>query len=182
MTTQFPVHPDDVKQLLNIRRYLIGFRKTNGWSQPQLSQMISGTNGMVWDLESNLTWQWRLSRLQGWCVPFGLRLGARVTFGAMEVDKAIHGHPEVAPMWGLSTDGDAWAKWQRIYLTSALTVGRKHLGITTTELGSRLGITYKAVLNWESVADDLMLPKVLHHARALGGWIRLRLEEQEEDA
>lgn len=180
MTTQFPVHPDDVDQLMRIRRYLIGYRKTNGWSQPELSEKINGTKGMVWDLESNSTWQWRLSRLQEWPVPFGLRLGARVTFASREVDQHIHAHPEVAPMWGLSRDDNtSWAKWQRIYLTSALTVGRKYLGITTSELGQRLGITYKAVLNWEAVADDLLLPKVLHHARALGGWIRLRLEESE---
>jgi len=177
MSTQFPVHPDDVQQLLKIRRYLIGFRKTNGWSQPQLSQMINGTAGMVWNLESDLTWQWRLSRLQGWPVPFGLRLTAKLSFDAEDVDEAINAHGEVAPMYALSQTGDAWGRWQKIYLTSALTVARKTLDVTSSELADRLGVTVKALLAWESSPDEMMLAKVLHHARALGGRIDLGLEE-----
>ncbi len=178
MTALFPLHPDDREQLIKIRRYLIGFRRTNGWTQPQLSQMISGTDGMVWDLESNQTWQWRLSRLQNWCTPFGLRLMMGVTFDSEEVDLEIESHPEVAPMLALSRTTGAWKKWQRIYLTSALTVARKHLGISTEELGQRLGVSSRAVWNWEATADELMLPKVLHHARALGGRIQMGLEEE----
>jgi len=177
MSTQFPVHPDDVEQLLRIRRYLIGFRHTNGWTQPQLSQMINGTDGMVYDLETNMTWQWRLSRLQAWPVPFGLRLQAKVAF-KRRLDKAVHEHPEVAPAFALSRQPGAWAMWQRVYLTSALTVARKQSGMGSSKLGQRLGITRKAIWNWEATAEEIMLPKLLHHARALGGRIDLSLEEQ----
>lgn len=179
MTTQFPVHADDVEQLLKIRRYLIGFRITNGWNQPTLSQMINGTKGMVWDLEANKTWQWRLSRLQAWPVPFGMRLQAKLVFDDTEVDEVIHGHPEVAAAFCLSRGDAQWPKWQRIYLALALTKARKCLDVSTTQLAEILGVTYKAVLHWEVESDELMLPKVLHHARCLGGYVKLGLEEDE---
>jgi DNA-binding XRE family transcriptional regulator len=179
VSKQFEVHPDDVRQLLKIRRYLIGFRKTNGWSQPQLSQLVSGTNGIVWDLEANQSWQWRLSRLQAWCIPFGLRLSAQLTFDATDVDEDIHDHSEVAPMYALSRKPGAWPRWQRIYLTSALTVARKQLGVSTDELARRLGITAKAVWGWEANSDEVMLPKILQHARVLGGRIMLGLDGED---
>lgn len=182
MSTQFPMHPDDEQQLLHIRRYLIGFRKTNGWTQPQLSQMINATDGSVWGLESDTGWQWRFSRLQNWLIPFGLRLDARLTFDDVCTDLDVHLHPEVAPMYALSQSGDAWPRWQRIYVTSALAQARKRLNISTVELGQRLGVGYKAVGNWEAMADEVMLAKVLHHARALGGRIELGWEQADAAA
>lgn len=179
MTAQFPLHPDDEKELLHVRRYLIGFRITNGWTQKELSPKINGTHGMVYDLESNETWQWRLSRLQNWVLPFGLRLTAKLSFPdeLRGVEEMVQDDPEVAPLFHLATSGDKWPYWQRLYLTAALTAARKHQDISREELGNRLGITRKAVWGWESTANDVMLLKVLHHARVLGGWIDLELED-----
>jgi DNA-binding XRE family transcriptional regulator len=194
MTAVFPVHPDDVDQLLKIRRYLIGYRITNGWTQQELSQRISGMTGKGWvyDLEGSKTWQWRFSRLQDWTVPFGLRLKARLRFSGALVDDppvygdpdeqrdltfAIDSHPEVAPMLSLSLKQEAWRTWQRMYLTSALSVARRELGISTADMGVRLGVGASAVRNWENVANEIMLPKVLAYARALGGAIELGLQE-----
>lgn len=179
MATQHPVHPDDVKQLLKIRRYLIGYRKTNGWSQPELSQMINGTKGMAWDLESNVTWQWRFSRLQDWCSPFGLRLSARLRFpDDPGLEERVHEHPEVAPVYSLSQGEGAWKKWQRFYLTQALSIARKDLQIPTETMAKFLGVSRKAVWGWEATAEEAMLPKVLHYARLLGGFIELELVEE----
>lgn len=177
MTFQYPLHPDDEKQLLRIRRYLIGYRITNGWTQPQLSQMINGTAGTVWNLESDTSWQWRFSRLQGWPVPFGLRLTAVVRLPSKRVHAHVHAHPEVTPALSLSQGERDPQLWQRIYLTSTLVVARRHLGISTAEIAKRLGITRKAVSNWENVADDLLLCRVLHNARMLGCHIELGLSD-----
>lgn len=178
MTAQFPIHFDDEQQLLKIRRYLIGFRKTNGWNQPTLSQMVNGTDGVVYDLESNMTWQWRLSRLQDWTTPFGLRLTMRFTLGEEIMDAGIHDHPEVAPVFALSQSPGAWKKWQRIYITSVLTGARQYLGLSPQAMAQRLGITAKALCNWEATADELMLSKVLFHARALDGWFELGYDDE----
>lgn len=178
MTVQFPVHPDDIEMLLKIRRYLIGFRMTNGWTQAQLSQMINGTGGMVWDLESNDTWQWRLSRLQGWCVPFGLRLSAKVVFRSKLTHGFVHKDPQVAPAFALSQKRGDWASWQRVYLTLALRAGRQAQRIPSATLAHQLGITRRAIWSWEATGDELMLPKVLHHARALHARVELGLEDQ----
>lgn len=179
MSTQFPVHPDDAAQLLKIRRYLIGFRITNGWTQHELSEMISGTKGMVYNLESDMAWQWRLSRLQQWPVPFGLRLSAVLEFpDSPDLVQSVHSHPEVAPLYALSKGPGAWQMWQRMYLTSAIRVARRELGISAEEFGLRMGVGRKAITNWENAANELMLPKVLQSARGLDGRVELELDEQ----
>lgn len=176
MTAVFPIHPDDMDQLIKIRRYLIGFRATNGWSQPELSQRINGTNGIAWDLEYNKRLQWRFSRLQGWVQAFDLYLEAQLRFPAdPDLEERVQIHPEVAPFLALGQGGHNWPSWQRMALTASLTVARKEQGIGTDEMANRLGITRKAVNNWEALAGQIMLPKILHHARMLDGHITLRL-------
>jgi len=176
---QFPIHDDDIGQLMHIRRYLIGYRKTNGWTQPQLSQMINHTEGMVWELESSQTWQWRFSRLQSWPVPFGMRLDAVLCFpDDPDLGTRVHEHPEVAPLFALSQGRSAWQRWQRMYLTSALRVARKELEISTQTLGRFMGSTAKGVWNWEGGGDEVMLGKVLHYARLLDGFVELKISHE----
>lgn len=176
MTIQFPVHPDDVEMLLKIRRYLIGHRITNGWTQHQLSQMINDSAGTVYSLESDDSWQWRLSRLQKWVMPFGLRLEAKVFLRSVALTKQIHADPEVAPLWQLSRrDGTEWPMWQRTYLSSCLVVGRKKMGISSQQMARMAQVTRNAINNWERVADEMLLPKVLGYARVLDGHIRFGL-------
>ena len=178
VTTQFPVHPDDVQQLLRIRRYLIGFRITEGLTQQELSVRVNGTAGTVWDLEYNQTWQWRFSRLQLWVAAFGLRLDARLCFDDdYGLESKVEDHPEVAPLISLALTADNWPIWQRSALTSALRVARIEQGISAEELAQRRGVTRKAITNWENIGDQFMLPHLLHHARALDGRIDLRLAD-----
>jgi transcriptional regulator with XRE-family HTH domain len=181
MTAQFPLHPGDLRQLMQIRRYLIGYRKTNGWTQPELSQMINETTGMVWLLESDQTWQWRLSRLQGWCTPFGLRLDAKLQLDDDHMNQRVHRDAEVAPLYALSQDSSAWKKWQGMYLTSALSVARRKMGISMQEVADRLKVSARAIGNWEASASELMLAKALLYARALDGYVHLELVEEEEE-
>lgn len=177
MTAQFPVHPDDVEQLLRIRRYLIGYRHTNGWSQSQLSQMMNGTDGAVHDLETSQTWQWRWSRLQGWPEPFGLRLGARLVLSDRRQDKKIHQDPEVEPLYHLSCRSESYGKiWQRAYLTAVMRAARRVKGISTAQMGRMLGCTYGAINTWENASNKILLPKALQYARALDGYIKLSLD------
>jgi DNA-binding XRE family transcriptional regulator len=178
MTALFPLHLDDEKQLIKIRRYLIGFRHTNGWNQPELSVRINGTRGIAWDLEYNKSFQWRLSRLQGWVKAFDLRLAMNLRFPLdPDLEQRVLSHPEVTPFAALAATIDNWPKWQRMALTAALTVTRTELGLSTEQMAQRLGITAKALRAWERAADEVMLPKVLHHARVLGGYIEMELEE-----
>lgn len=180
MTRIIAVHPDDVEQLLKIRRYLIGYRITNSWTQFDLSRMISGTDGMVYDLESNLTWRWRFSRLQEWPVPFGLKLHAELKFPDSHrgmLTQAIHDHREVAPLWRLSQGASGWQTFQRAYLTAGLKVAREVTGVTPRQMGIKQGVTAKAICNWERDANEIMLPKTLDYARTLGGYVHLELRE-----
>lgn len=182
MTAVFPIHPYDHWQLIRIRRYLIGFRRTNGWNQKQMSQRFNGTEGSGWDLEYNKTFQWRFSRLQDWVAGFGLRLDAQLRFPEdFGLEQRVQEHPEVAPFLGLAATAGNWQSWQRMALSSALTVARKDQGISTEELAQTLGVSRNAIKHWEALASDFMLPKALHHARALGGFISLGLVEKGPD-
>lgn len=180
MIKQFPLHEDDKKALMKIRRYLIGFRKTNGWTQPQLSQMINGTDGGTWNLESDENWQWRMSRLQDWTVPFGLRLEVRLCFpDDPDLEARVHGNPVVAPMYAMSKGTGDWRQWQRFYVAQALSQARKELDISAEVMGKFLGVTAKAVRAWEASADEVMLAKVLRYARLLSGHISFELVEED---
>jgi DNA-binding XRE family transcriptional regulator len=178
---QYKIHEDDVDQLLKIRRYLIGFRKTNGWTQGHLATLLAtGDNlGWVYDLESNVSWHWRFSRLQSWPEPFGLRLKARLAFKGRSLGAQIHRDPEVAPLYNMARQGHGdWKTWQRAYLTSGLRVARRLKGISSDRMGQILGCSRGAVNSWECESDEVMLPKILHHARALDGTVQLGLEDQ----
>lgn len=175
MAVSYPVHPDDALALLKIRRYLIGHRLTNGWSRTELSRRISDTNGMAQDLETNMSWQWRMPRLQDWCAAFDLRLTARVTVGPV-IDKRVHEDPMVAQLYAMSqAEGEVWKMSQRAYLTAALRTARHEKNVAPGYLAAQLGCTDSALWNWEREADRLMISKVLHYARILGGRVDLGL-------
>ena len=178
MGVTYPVHPDDVTALLKIRRYLIGFRITNGWTQMELSRRINGSGGMVYDLESNMTWGWRLRRIQDWCSAFDLRLEATLRIGTT-IDQKVHADPEVAALYLMSRSGehDAWKGFQSAYLTSGLRAARQAKHIPASVMGARMGCTASAIRNWERDANHIMLPKAMHYARILGGHVELGLKE-----
>ena len=181
MGTTYPVHPDDIKQLMRIRRYLIGYRITEGMNQTQLSQKVNGTNGIVHDLEANQVWQWRLSRLQNWCGAFGLRLDATIRIGPV-IDRRVHEDPEVAPLYQLSRSGsgDIWKVFQTSYITAGLRSARRAKNFPTSVMGHKLGCSSSALKNWEASASRIMLPKALHYARMLGGYIELGWTEMDD--
>lgn len=177
----YPVHPDDAEQLLKIRRYLIGYRYTEGMTRQELSLKINGTNGIAHDLEVNTTWQWRLRRLQDWCSAFGLQLEATIRIGKA-IDQKIHGDPEVAPLYRLSRtgSGDTWKTFQSSYLTAGLRAARQAKHISAAMMGLKFGYTANAIRNWERDANQIMLPKALRYARILGGRVELGLKERQD--
>lgn len=181
MAKTYPIHPQDLEMLTDIRRYLIGHRITNGWTQAELSRRINGTEGGVWALEKG-DFQWRLSRLQSWMIPFGRKLIATPLFpGLVSLDggsretwqDVIDFDPRVEPLRVAAEQSEQWPVWQRAYLTSYLRVAREVQGITQDQLATELGISKKAISHWEVDSDEILLLKMLAHARALGGTIKL---------
>lgn len=173
-------HPDDLEMLLKIRRYLIGYRITNGWTQEELSARINETGRSAERLE-NGPFDWTLTRLQMWPVPFGLKLHATPCFherpaGTSETwEEIIEADPMVSAFRTAMHETKQWQAWQRMYLTSYLKVAREVQDISTAELGARMGITSGAVNKLELHGDNVKLIRMLNHARALGGTIRLEV-------
>lgn len=182
MAVSYPVHPDDALALLKIRRYLIGYRITEGMTQIELSRKVNGTEGVVHDLEANTTWQWRIHRLQDWCDAFGLRLTAMLWISPT-INVKMSRDPVVSQLYLLSkSDSEVWKMSQRAYLTAGLRAARQFKGIRTVDLGIRMGCTPSAIRNWERDSDQIMLPKALHYARILGGHIELGWTEKNGQA
>lgn len=179
MTNTYPIHPEDMQMLMDIRRYLVGYRITNGWTQGQLSQKINGTKGAVHPLESDPHMQFRFSRLQQWPIPFGLKLSAQLVFDwgpeeevAQTRLESFIGRDQFVKVFAELAATDP--KWQRSHLIACLKAARLGRGWDQGVLAKRLGVTAGAVGQWEMESDQFMLPKVLAHARALDG--RLVLE------
>jgi transcriptional regulator with XRE-family HTH domain len=180
VTKNYPLHPDDAAMLMDIRRYLIGFRITNGWTQEELSQKINGTKGAVWPLESDPHFQWRFSRLQQWANAFGLKLSAELVFdwGPQEELAAVRltsfvRRDQFVKVFAELADTDP--RWQRSYLIASLKAARQGRGWDQGELGRRLGVTAGAVSRWEMDGDQILLSKLLTHARALDGRLMLQV-------
>lgn len=174
MAYSYTPHPDDEEMLLRIRRYLIGYRITNGWNQHELSKRINDSTHAAHALEKG-GFDWTLRRLQRWPEAFGLQLHAIPCFELWE--ETIEGDEEVSSIQTMlcSADGVMRHTWQRMYLTSYLKVAREVQKITRAELGSRLGITAGAISAWEISSDNVRLLRLLNHARALGGRIELKI-------
>lgn len=176
MAFKYVPHPDDEEMLLRIRRYLIGFRVTNGWTQEQLSRRISNTTHAVWGLEKG-GFDWGLQRLQNWVYAFDLRLKAVPLFFDLTYEACIEVDQDqaVSSTQAAMEESDDWRSWQRLYLTAYLKAAREAQDITRAELGARMGITAGAVSAWEINAVNVRLLRLLNHARALGGRIELSL-------
>lgn len=182
MAYHYTPHPYDEKMLMRIRRYLIGYRITNGWNQVDLSKRINGTIHAAHRLETG-GFDWTLQRLQRWPEPFGLRLKATPSFTGRVPDtlemwcEVIDADPGLQQLEALvrSTDGEQRQRWQRMYLTTYLKVAREAQKITRAELGSRMGITAGAISAWEATSDNARILRMLNMARALGGRIQLEV-------
>lgn len=180
MAFVFTPHPDDLEMLLRIRRYLIGYRHTNGWTQEELSARINGSKYSASDLEKG-GFDWHLSRLQAWPVPFGLRLHVTPCFTQpMETSEmlfeAIEADPLVSTYAAMMMEQRSqWQTWQRLYLCAYLVKARELQGITHPQLGRRLAIAASSVSSWERGTENMRLLRLLNHARALGGRIMLEV-------
>lgn len=171
-------HSDDEKMLMDIRRYLIGYRMTNGWNQAELSQRINGSNSAAITLEKG-NFDWGLRRLQKWVAAFDLKLYAvplftgRVPGSSKMYGEKIDEDPVVYMLGSAANMRDDWQMWQRMYLTAYLKAAREIQNISRPELGARMGITAGAISAWEIHADNVRLIRMLNVARALNGRIEL---------
>lgn len=171
MAFNYIPHPDDEKMLMNIRRYLIGYRITNGWTQADLSQRVNGTTHAAITLEKG-SFDWGLKRLQDWAHAFDLRLTAIPQMGRL-INEMVEADPSVTAFKAAMEGQDEWRPWQRMYLTTYLKTAREVQRISRPELGARLGITAGAVSSYEIHADNVRLIRLLNYAQALGGRIEL---------
>jgi DNA-binding XRE family transcriptional regulator len=183
MAASYSIHPDDEQMLLKIRRYLIGYRITNGWTQEELSHLINGTTHTAARLEKG-GFDWHLPSLQQWPIPFELKLKATPVFEGRNDEtyelwsEIIEAHPLISTLQAALTQPlDNWMDWQRTYLTTYMQVAREVQGVARKQLARKMQITAGAISTWEINADRVRLVRLLNIARALGGTIRMELEE-----
>lgn len=174
MAVKYKAHPDDEQMLMEIRQQMIKARRARGWNQVTLSRLINDSTHACWGLE-NGDFDWHLSRLQQWMIPFDHRLQATPMFWPRDHD-LVHYHPEVhvfQELWELHSQN--WPMWQRAYLVAYLSKMRERLGVTRGELGARMGVTGGAIGTWEINGGNVRMLRLLNIARALGGTIELKV-------
>jgi DNA-binding XRE family transcriptional regulator len=170
------LHPYDHEMLMDIRRYLIGYRITNGWKQEDLSQRMNHTKGAVYALE-NGGFNWRFNKLIEWPKPFRLELNVRLELsehldsGEM-LGEVVEADPIVSVYEQLRHKDSAY---QCAYLMAALIKARELKGMTRAQLGRALGISAGGISEREISTDNPMLPNLFAHVRAVGGRLHVNV-------
>lgn len=170
----YTLHRDDEKELARIQYQLVGMRMAAEITQAQGGARIGKSDNFLHEMESMRSTP-SISHLQDWAAVFDHRL---------EMQLAGFWHypwpcDELSMLYQLSRPFHH-RSWQRLWLVSALKAWREKQGISTTELGERLGMSRKGVAFWEAKSPDPMMGRAMVQARATGTAVQLRLWPREE--
>jgi len=177
MQVKYVAHPEDEQMLTSIREHMIKLRRAQGWNQVELSRRINGSTHAAGGLEKG-DFDWHLSRLQQWVIPFDLMLKVTPMFPPEQHEQVLF-DPEVNPFYELQLkpgDNKNWPMWQRAYLVAYLKRMREELGITRAQLGAKMGVTAGAISTWEINGGNVRLLRLLNLSRALGSRILLEVK------
>jgi transcriptional regulator with XRE-family HTH domain len=179
LAIKLKLHEQDERQLLKIRRELVGWHHvTPGATQKSIGAALGRTDSFLHNLETGDSHP-RLSSLQLWGSFFDLRLQPRFHMPDAVVDpenfpKLV---AETEMMQTMASPFDA-ASWVRLWIVTELTLYRHEQGLSTEDVASRLGLTTSAVNTWERKGHDPLISKVFTYARAVGGYVTFDLIER----
>ncbi len=173
------LHPDDEKQLFDIRRQLIGWRAVMRRTQQEVSLAAGCGKGGLHELEAGKKWS-RLSRMQGWARAFDLRLYVDLHFEDTAIQGMVARDPEVAVMAHMRDESFEADHWDRMWLVAALASARRASQIDSAEMARRLGITRGAVTLRDQHKSDPLLPNLMIYARNIGCQVKLDLLDKDQ--
>jgi len=177
MAIHLEIHEDDERELLRIRRELLGWRHVGNATQRQLAAAAGHSEKWICELENGVGHP-HLSSLQDWAGFFGLRVQPELRlpdFAGFQVPLFVE--QQLTTLWQMAKPFEA-AKWVRLWCVAALTWERHWRGIPAAEMSRKLGLSPSAVSGWEREAHDPLVSKLFTYARALGGDMKFHLIER----
>lgn len=158
-------------ELMRFQFEMIKIRAGLGWTHKDLrvalKKLANNTNPETGSL------YWQMANAQEWCRVLGGKL--LITYNDLPTPDADEVDATVQQLKALFLE-DEFERWMAVRL---LAQSRIAAGISTHEMGKRIGLTGSAVGHWEQETPNPMIPGLMRHAYALGGTVRLDFVEVE---
>lgn len=175
VTVVYPVDPGDREALESLRDQLREQRVQRGLSYESAGALVGRSINFLYEME-NLRSSLKMSSVQLWASIYDMR----VEFGVADYWNFTWAHDELHLLYQFSRPFDA-AKYQRLWLVSALQAWRERVGVSTHEVAYWLGLKdAHAVSEWERKAADPMMGRVMTQARLVRTSVTMKLWKRED--
>lgn len=152
---------------------LCDLRKQYGLTHEQAGVLVGKSLAFTKAMENPKTTP-QVGDLQLWARIFGLRVNFDIEgFWLYRWDI-----PELDMMFRLSRPF-ADDMWHRMWLMAALKAFRIRQGVASRDVAVRMGVSRKAVTNWEEESGNPFVARAFAHARACGGRVTIRLFDEQ---
>jgi DNA-binding XRE family transcriptional regulator len=156
------------QELLRFQLEMINVRVGLGLSHRDLRNALKKLGNNSNPETGSLYWQ--MANVQDWCEVLGGKLA--LTYHNLpdpdpdELDGVVQGLRAMFKE----------AEFDRWYAVRYLAQARIASKINTVEMGKRIGLTSSGVGHWEQDTANPMIPSLMRHAQALGGFVTLGYE------
>lgn len=166
------LHPDDMRQILVLRKDLAGWRAVARKTQMQTGRDGGlGSDHVISDMEGGNYGSFRMSNTQGFAAGVG------------QVFRwYVHGLPAPAytaelTMMDTMASAGTDPMWDRMLVVSTLRHIRMEQGVQASALAAPLQVHKDTVAMWERSSTDPHLYRLLSYTRALGGHMTFGLQD-----
>lgn len=164
------LHPTDQRELVILRKDLIGWRHIQKLTQDALGVKSGMSGDVIGNLEAGPN--------QTGCLLSLWQNAATGLGGKLVWNLDALPEPEVndeLKMLTVLAQTNPGLKWDGMLLVGILRQLRKQLGMSSADVAARLGIKSGSLSDWEIRTADPAIPRVMAFARVLGGRFRVRL-------
>ncbi len=152
-------------ELMRFQFEMIKVRASLGWTHKDLrialKKLANNSNPETGSL------YWQMANAQEWCKVLGGKL--LVTYDNMPTPDPDELDAVVQQLKALFLE-DEFERWMAVRL---LAQSRIAAGISTHEMGKKIGLSGASVAHWEQETPNPMIPSLMRHAYALGGTVHL---------
>ena len=171
----YPLHPDDLQELNDLRGKLRVLRRQNGLTHRAAAAAVGRGHDFVVGLEKAKTDSPALASLQDWAHA----VGARVEF---ELDGFWDVPHTDGRMLSLFKAGQPWGAHEpaRMWVVAALRAWRVKNGWDVEHVAPLMGLQAESIVDGESKLPNPMFGRACFYARVLQTLLRLRLFTRDE--
>lgn len=166
------LHPDDMRQIVLLRKDLAGWRVLARKTQMQTGRDGGlGSDHVVSDMEAGKYGSFRMSNTQG----FAAGVGKKFCWYIHDLPRPAF-TAELTMMDTMASAG-ADPMWDRMLVVATLKHARMEQGIHAYTLAAPLQVHKDTVAEWERSSTDPHLYRLLSYTRAIGGYMTFALKD-----